>query len=768
MVAINRVLDEEFWGHSERAQRGSDPLNAKLNRSVASMVPIDLYCWWASLVNFRTAKPSLGDFPTKFPFIAEGDVRAFSDWAKLRSELKVSIPTEYTHNLPGRSTPSRFFTFEIAVPRKLTLQRIRPMDGERDQQVAKPGAEVDWLALRAVLSDILTHKDLLRVQLGHPIGKFAVDATDSSPRIDFQPWDEPPASKQKADVVIGVIDDGAGFAHRSLREPTRPNSSRVQVVWNQSRRVDLLNLDFWQHPARDWSEPDKYWYGSMMGVAQTTKAMAGEVGGAPGEPDEQIIYARLVKKSEARRTLRNRESHGVAVLTTAAGSLGAANCVPLGLDFSQQHRDATVDDAASKAPIIFVDLPFELKPISSGRWMPISALDGVRFIVKQARDRYNGKNSTAVPVVINISSGASAGAHYGRSMFEEALSELLASDVRLAVTVAVGNSRLAHAHHDISLRPESDGEIVVRIPPDKPMETYVEVWPEWPDAPDDFTLADLEKISLSITAPDGKTMNGIQAGSGEAVFRDDKGEPVAGLKFARNSVHSKNRPMALLVVSPTLSHEWRPRPGYGNWIIRCKNDSKRTLRVRSWIERDEIVFGIRRPQLAHFVHDGGGRGDVRDWDDETGYPVSRYETTSNFSNASGVFAVAAGVGGRANGYVSSYSGGGSREKSMQGPMLIARADRSPAQPGMPVFGSYRSARFHMSGTSVAAPHAARWIANNFARGLDRPHIECLVMCSQPRTHPHLAGQAAGEGRMFVEDADSSPQQCVGPPYCLTT
>ena len=86
--------------------------------------------------------------------------------------------------------------------------------------------------------------------------------------------------------------------------------------------------------------------------------------------------------------------------------------------------------------------------------------------------------------------------------------------------------------------------------------------------------------------------------------------------------------------------------------------------------------------------------------DSTGYSVSRYDSKSSLANAQGAFAVAAGVGGRESGYVSPYSGGGSETSEVARPHFIARADRNAAQPGIPVFGTYASARYHMNGTSV--------------------------------------------------------------------
>lgn len=742
--------------------------------------PIDLYWWWSDLTGFRVAIPSLGEFPTRFSFIAEGDFDDFKDWCKVNTDVDVLIRDGYAAPISEGGTKSSFFTFDVVMPQK-KVERVFNDDPTTGSVANISGSNVDSTKLQIFYEKLLRYAKLTRVQFGYPIGNTSEDSTpnvpsdpkfgptECRPKAAVPPETEvvkeckPEASFQtQTKVVIGVIDDGAAFAHASVRDHTRPFGTRVVAVWNQSQRIKLLQRKFWQHPAPDWSASDhKYWYGSMMSGVHFETAMKANVSPLDGQVDELKCYASLLRPTEFSRTLHLRESHGAAVMTAAAGAINPKNVISANPDATQQLPSRDLNDAASQAPIIFVDLPYELKKFSSGRWMPMAALDGVRFILSQARARFTDCHKADVPVVINISSGSNAGCHDGSSIFESALAELLRYDERLAITLAAGNSRLAHAHSDVVVQAGGDGSIAVRVPPDKPTETYVEIWPEWADGSSTFLLAELNSLTFSIESPDKRVFQGVQAGADGVEFKDRENRTVAGFKFAKHAVQSKNRPMALLVIAATTAHEWRPRPACGNWVLRCHNGTSKVLRLQSWIERDEVVFGIRQPQLAHFVHDGEGSQNVRQWDDEIGFSVSRYNTTSNFANAAGAFAVAAGVGGRASGYVSPYSGGGAKGQGMTRPMLMARADRSPAQPGMPAFGNAGGARFHMNGTSIAAPHAARWIANNFAEGRYRPHIQCLTMYSEPRIHPRLNAVAAGEGRIFIEDADSAPAQCVG-------
>ena len=746
----NRLLSEDAWSAIEAMTHTPRDYSGSSTRPRA----IDLYCWWADIVGFRTAIPSQGSFPTTVSFITEGDIKGFADWAKAHSDYGIEIPGSYLNAATVTVKPARFFTFILRILPKVAT---RMSGGELEHPV--PTGEVDQTGLAEALREILACAHLHRVQLGYPLGEYQVDQADpDDSKFHCDEW-LPLSEKPSKAVVLGVIDDGAAFAHASVRK-AGIEKSRVDMVWYQSRRVKLLTRKFWQHPVIRW-------YGAQMGRDQMASAV--EDSKTDGGINELRCYASLRKKTEYRRSLRSRESHGAAVLSAFAGSLNAANVISTSADAQQLSRPRELDDAASIAPIVLVDLPYEVTAISSGRWMPGSALDGVRFIIEQARGRYRGVHSEDVPVVINISSGSSGGPHDGHSMFESALTELLEADCRLAVTLAAGNSRLANSHTDVAVRRGESVEIVVRVPPDKGHETYIEFWPAW--AMDGGRSDQLisSAVSFCVTTPDGRRSKVLNAGTGEAVFTNE-GSPIAGIKFAKNAAQSLNRPMALLIVAPTLQHEWRPVAPSGNWVITCRNSSDQDVRVRAWIERDEVVFGIRKPQLAHFVHSGEGKDQINNWMDNTGYSMSRYDTKSSLANAQGAFAVAAGVGGRETGFVSPYSGAGSETSELARPHFIARADRNPAQLGIPVFGTYGSARHHMNGTSIAAPLAARWIANYMACGNDRPHIDSLAQFSSPRVHPHLRHPetgakeiAAGEGRWFVDPTESSTLLCLGKP-----
>ena len=713
--------------------------------------PSDLYLWWAIFSDFRVSKPRNGGFPTTISFIAEGDANVWRDkFNNPRYGLKIapSYLRPIVSTSVGKAATSRFFTFTIDVPSR---------EGQTYKENRRPDA--DGGKLTAILLDLFSATELARLQLGFPRGRYANDA-ESPSKLGLTSESEV-AAIEETDVVIGVVDNGAAFAHGSLRDKTGLKT-RLVTVWNQSRDTAELTPQFWRSSSLGW-------YGAVLPKASMDDAMCKSLNW--GEVNEIRCYASIMEDRESQRVLNNRDTHGAAVLTCAAGAINPSWMIDPKLGATSSPRSPFVDDAASRAPVIFVDLPYETTPVSSGRWMPIAALDAVRFILDEAQRRYCKKlkpTQEPVPIVINISSGSNAGSRDGRSMFESALAELLLAYPTLSVTIAAGNARITGSHAKRVIDSGKFGDLVVRVPAGKRAETYVEFWPEWEDRSVGERLSKyVSNLKFSLIAPDGTVYGPVMPDKDGALFKRNDGEVLAGLNFVEDAVQSEGRPMALLVVAATAPLKPFPHAPYGDWTVRCHNATGRSVRIKAWIERDDIVFGVRRPQLAHFCESGNLAPPINEWVDDDCSEVSRYDTFSNLANASGAFSVGAALGSRDDGYVSPYSGGGSVDGEGR-PLLIARADRSSAKPGMPVFGAFGSARQHMNGTSIAAPQAARWIANYLAEGHDRTYIQTLAQFSAPRNHPHLkldetgAGSvAASEGRWFIDPWDTSSKLGIG-------
>jgi hypothetical protein len=683
---MSGFLNPGDWIHLQ-----SDPTES----SIPKAKPVDPYLWWLDSTGYRALSRD-GALPIEFSFIAEGDSQAFKA-ALQETELArlTVIEPMYDNPLPN-NTRSRFWTLRLNV------------DGLNNPQI------------NTLLLALIRAKYVDRLQMGFARGPSGVPTATPVKAPPRETAPSQPSEKITASVVIGVIDDGCVFAHRLLRKNSLLAETRVAAIWNQS----TFDKNFAPAAGCTWNRPLFYNYGAV-----TTSYWLDQLMQMPalqdgdGGPDELACYQTYW--AERNRGMGGRESHGAAITTIAAGSLNNGS------------------DAASTAPIIFVDLPLEQVEISSGRWMPVNGLDAMRFIVDRARATHSRKNTKeTLPVVINLSSGSNAGAHDGTAMLERAMDELLAADDYLAITLAAGNSRLSESHCTCLVPPaHGANEIRVFLPHAKKFETYVEVW-----LPKNWSAQDLACIQFSLQSPDGRVSSPV--GLNHADFFIKGAERIAGLHFCREVVQSTGRAMLLVAVAATSAHPVRPYAMGGRWRIKVVNThASKPLQLDAWIERDEVVFGARRSQMARFFDNASAGEPQLAWDESGARTVRREGSLSSIASGSLSFAVAAGTGAKATGFASSYSG--APLAGSASPAFVARADRSPAQPGILVNGTARGALRHINGTSVAAPQAARWLANEMALGSTRPGIAAALPATVARLHPHTGTPASHDGRLFV-------------------
>lgn len=677
----------------------------------------DPYIWWHDLTDFRAlSRDSASGKRARvdlFSFIAEGSLIEFRAEVESDASLKalVRIDTAYFEKV-GPNRVARYFTFRVNAT------------GLSNQQL------VD------VFKRLVGSKHLSRVQLGFSRGNPPENSGSFSANADCGPVPR----KQRANVVIGVIDDGCAFAHERLRHPGAALGTRVSAIWDQTSFSDRFDLP--ERYAGFWAKLSGFSYGAVAHQEQLNSLMrlhsAPPLGGAE-EVNEFACYQATVnpesknRRNGRKRGMYGRASHGAAVTMLAAGSL----------------QPGKKSDHASAAPVIFIDLPIEQVEISSGRWMPINGLDAMRFILSHARSRYETKDRTTVPVVINLSSGSGAGAHDGTSMMESAMDELLALDPHLSVVLAAGNARLSETHFECTIGPKSKTDVGVFISHDKPFESYAEFW---------FSPGiDLNRVSFRMRSPDATTSAWVSLSPEKkpfAVFENKNGAGqsvvVAALLLVRNAVQSKTRPMLLFATVGTRPHERYTNAPGGAWMIEVRNESKGEVTINGWIERDEVVFGRHRQQMAKFFNPAERDELLEDWYELNSVGITRRGTTSNIANGTNPFVVAAGTGATETGYVSAYSG--SPTKTGKAPIFVARADTHAARAGILVSGNYRAAIRHMNGTSAAAPIATRFVANAMADGSTRQDIVNEVM-KHPnrRIEPHTKAPAPHDGRYSLCD-----------------
>jgi hypothetical protein len=483
-----------------------------------------------------------------------------------------------------------------------------------------------------------------------------------------------------------------------------------------------------------------------------------------GELDERLLYelaytvddradglpAVASSWSKPSRALLGRASHGAAVLALAAAPVRAAYDAP---DTETRcHRPhglvGEAAEPATRCPIVCVDMAREQVEISSGRWMPVNALDGMRFIEAHARDRYNATRGGRVPLVISLSSGASAGAHAGEAMLERAMDELLDADDHLAITLAAGNSRESDAHAVLNVPADGSAQVGLFVPPSHPFDTCVELW-----LPPDAALADLTVI---VTDPGGRTLQ-LAGGQPDPVARlvGSGNTVLAALFLYPQVVQATTRTMAMLAIGGTTSTSTRTSvPRGGPWIIEVRNADAAALAVQGWIERDEVVFGLRREQVARFFSLAPARPDPQ-CERRHAPPVELHGTLSNIATGALALPVAA-YRGRARtevqqgcelaaGPMARYSGQPADpppDRPHTWLPLAAVADAGQSHPGVRVAGNRGDTIRRMNGTSAAAPQAARWLANQMAQG----HTRSAIVAGLP---PAPVSGSPADGRLRV-------------------
>lgn len=682
----------------------------------------DPYREWARCTQWKRLKPGYR-WPAELSFVVERVDNI--DWSTLREWLAAQgipgrIDAAYDRPLADGSI-ARFATLRLATMPTDTAAAV-------DDRVDRVAA--------------CSH--IARIQLGYPRGAAEAQAVEGT-HLEAKVLPTP------AEVVIGIIDDGCPFAHPALLDAK--GEPRVAAVWQQTTR----------DPATvPWQRPTGFGHGRVLDRAAMLLLM--DHARPCGELDERLLYelaysiddsadglpAVAASWRKPSRALLGRASHGAAVMALAAAPVRAAyDAQDTETRCHRPHGQVgATTEAATRCPIVCVDLPREQVEISSGRWMPVNALDGMRFIEALARDRYRAARGGRVPVVINLSSGAAAGAHAGEAMFERAMDELLAADDHLAITLAAGNSRESDAHAVLNLTAGGSAQVGLFVPSSHPFDTCVELW-----LPPGATLADL---TVTVTDPGGSKLRlaGDQpdrmarlAGSGSTVL--------AALFLYPQVVQATTRTMAMLAIGGTTSTSTRTSvPRGGPWIIDVHNAGNTELTLQGWIERDEVVFGMRREQVARFFSLAPARPDPKS-ERRHAPPVELHGTLSNIATGKLALPVAAYRGrartewqqGRelAAGPMARYSGQPADPPS-NGPCtwlpLAAVADAGQSHPGVRAAGNRGDTIRRMNGTSAAAPQAARWLANQMALG----HTRSTIVAGLP---PAPASGSPSDGRLRV-------------------
>ncbi len=604
---------------------------------------LDPYLIWAFATGFRQLPRSDEWLDSYVSFIVESkSAMALGDTT---GALNGSYyPDQYAYGLGAEGNLPRYFTLRTPV---------------KPQGYADP---IDYN-----LESLLDAPDIVRFQMG-----FTADSKSENRQF---PSLEPIPFAGATDVVVCALDDGCPFAHAHLRDASNRLQSRVVALWDQTPR---------RLSTSPWTAPGGVTYGGQLVAPAINREMT--MAAVDGVVDEDRIYERA--GALHMHGLDQRHTHGAAVLDLLAGNTASESC------FDDSLRGTRpVSDAASRAPIVFIQFPDAEVTVPNGRWLVTNALDGVHWAIRAAEMI----NATAAnspererKVVINMSYGALAGPHDGTSMLVKALDEVCELRGNTAITVAAGNAREKDCHSTLRRAVNELGILQVLIPPDKTAETYVEVWfPEYRESCN---------VSLSVIDPTGQKMS--VAVKELQTLSNENNEHVAAVIFPRRVAQGTNGTMALLVVSATAVDGQIPPAAAGVWTIEII-DRQNELVANAWIERDELSYGNNPQQQARFVGSA-----------KTASAIATDNTLTN--TAGGRFSFTVGSYCADGQRIANYSAEDSASALEDAVVVYAPSDTSRSVRGIRVAGTRTGTWSRPSGTSMAAPQVARTLANVFA------------------------------------------------------
>lgn len=572
-------------------------------------------------------------------------------------------------------------------------------------------------------------------------------------RVLAAPRVEPPEGGwPDGTVVMGIIDDGIGLAHERFRDAA--GKSRVQCFWRQ----DGPNVS----PTVDYGK-EIFKLDSLNGDPGIDSLLAqSKVAGAV---DEDTFYrlAGLIDFAESRhKTAAWRASHGTHVLDMAAGADPADN--------------------VTKRPIVCVQLDPALVEDTTLASVENTIMDGIDYILDRADAISTGGDP--LPVVINLSFGNIAGPHDGTSVLEQFIeNRLQAHPGRLRVVLPSGNSHLSRCYAGVQFA--AIGEVVElpwRVQPDDTTASFMEIWLPHAGA----GAPGAARMRLSVRSPAGDetpVLGEVDAGQEEL---EKNGEQICQVTYRFMSNPTERGVFKIHLQPTTRFHPTalvnRIAPA-GLWKIRLHNVSLENAdSVHAWIHRDDRVYSYpRRGRQSYFDDPWYVRYDSKGFeieeDNHLEQPACNVRRVRLLNAiAAGHRMIVAGSFGRCDLQTAKYSAGGPMtpprgadpNAEFRKPDALLAGDDSRIHAGVLAAGSRGGSVVAFSGTSVAAPQLARWVADDISAGNngDRATVKAEAQEQEgtlPVTKPPLPpNQRGGWGRM--RDVDGLP--VVKPKRCL--
>ena len=495
----------------------------------------------------------------------------------------------------------------------------------------------------------LVDKEILRERPAEGQGE-----NPAKPSFTEEKW----ASK---DTICAIIDDTIGFANARFRKA--PTKTRIEALWIMDGKDKTpVNSAF------------DVFGGSILFREDIDALLARFF--SDGAVDEAALYAHVDETFDTALATAGSDTHGTHVLDLFAGA-------PMG----------SMSADSGERPIIAVILPQLAVRDSSGTHSEFFVQEAVAWINSLA-DAFEAEDKDAPPqLVTNFSFGLLAGPHDGHSTLEKSLATIPARG-RSAAVLPAGNSYASRTHAVMELTPGNpSASIEIEISSQNRLSTFVEIWR--PSGP----AHEIPKLTLAIKTPLGELVEtGTNFGEGFEWSSDGRAiMRTYHLSAPRPNDGNESREVAMLAILPTYTtYETLPMAPSGIWTLTLTLASDQDEMLDLWIQRGGSVFG--HPQLgeqSRFVTHQPG--------------IQELGTLNALATAKNVVSV--------GGYVNSddfgpafYTSAGDLRWHLSLPDVAAPSDQSNSVPGIVASGTLSGSFATLSGTSVAAPQVARFLA----------------------------------------------------------
>jgi hypothetical protein len=571
----------------------------------------------------------------------------------------VTLADAYLSPVPGCGQRSSFFTAHIRGSAGFNWLRDNPL--KLSWKVAMPLRDAQRAAQASPKGRYGPTRDQADMQAANLVEKLFADPKN----LD---------SPNQVQGLITVIDFGCPFLND--RYTKDGPGTRLVGLWDQGQSPSRGLQQGKAHPGWPWQQPAQFHNGRELGP--TALADLRNFAHGAQAPEETLIYRGLdylIAYADPRRRVWY-ATHGGMVLDLVGGRHD-----PLDPEAEPDH--------ASRANLLFVDLPTLTAADSAGSSLGAHVLDGVRYAMAAA--------DPAHPLVVVLSYGNGAGPHDGYSLIERALDELiqLRGEEKFAIVLAAGNARADAGHVRRRVARDRSAMLRLQVVEGDTTDTFVEIW--YPRSG--------SALELRVRSPGLVWSPWIMQGQ-EVLMRSTErpGEFVALLRHDLEVPNGRGA-MALLALAPTAQPAdvagALAEPGLWEIELRLADGNAEPVVVEAWIERDDPVRGSHA-ERTRFVD--------RDDSDE-------YNTLSGM--ATGEFTYKAAGYNRETGRPTRYSSLPAKDRPDPRLLLVA-CEEDLLQPTVAAAATRSSDVFRMNGTSVAAPVLARRLYNKMAEAQAAP------------------------------------------------